>query len=178
LLIKGAIGSLRTQYPFALETTIECRGLLKTDKVAVVRNKKTQEVVAEVRMDEKGLFFTERVATTYVQDMSRPKPLFRGRPFDVATHETRDEQKGILFPERVANTYVEDPNASKPLFGQKKKTLHTHETQNTEEGILFPRRVAETRSVRDKNAAKVQTTGDQKGFFFPRKFWSTDKRKK
>ena len=178
LLIKGAVGSLRAQIPFALETTIECRGWLRTDKVAVVRSKKTKEVVAEVRMDEKGLFFVERVATTYVQDLSRPKPLFRGRPFDVATHETRDEEKGILFPERVANTYVEDPDASKPLFGPKKKTLHTHETRNIDEGILFPKHLTETKSVRDLSAPKIKTQTEEKGIFSRIRFWATDKTKK
>jgi hypothetical protein len=178
LMIKGAIGAVRAQFPFALETTIECRGWLKTDKVAVVRNRKTEEVVAEVRMDEKGIFFTERVAITYVQDMSRPKPLFRGRPFDVATSETRDEEKGIFFTEHVANTYVEDPNAPKPIFGPKKKTLHTHETQDTEEGFLFPKRVTETRSATDRDAPKIKTRGGLKGLIFPQKFWGTDKDKK
>ncbi|WP_143062859.1 hypothetical protein [Bradyrhizobium sp. OK095] len=177
-MIKGAIGSLRAQFPFALETTIECRGLLKTDKVAVVRRKKTQEVVAEVRMDEKGFFFTERVATTYVQDMNRPKPLFRGRPFDVSTSETRDEEKGFLSPMRVANTYIEEPNAPKPLFGPKKKTLHSHQTVNSEEGFLSPRRVTETSSVIDRKAPIIKTRGGERGFFASIKFWGTDKAKK
>jgi hypothetical protein len=178
LLIKGAVGALRSQYPFALETVIERRGWLRTDKVAVVLNKKTQEVLAEVRMDEKGLFFTERVATTYVQDKSRPKPLFRSRPFDVATHETRDEEKGFIFRERVANTYVEDPDAPQPWFGEKKKTLHTHETQNTQEGLLFPQRYTETRSATNPDAPVAKTRTEERGFFSRMKFWSTDKKKK
>ena len=62
LLIKGAIGALRDKFPFALETTIEKRGLLFTDKVAIVRSKKTGEVVAEVKMDTEGFIFTDRVA--------------------------------------------------------------------------------------------------------------------
>lgn len=176
LLIKGAIGSLRAQYPFALETTIECRGLLKTDKVAVVCNKKTREVVAEVRMDEQGLFLTERVATTYIQDMSRPKPLFRGRPFDLATHETRDEEKGVFFRERVANTHVEDPAAPKPAFGPK-KTLHIHETQYVKEGLLFPRWMAETKSATDRDATRISTRENKKGLFLSSRFWSTDRSK-
>jgi len=53
---------LRDQFPFALETTIEKRGLIFTDKVAVVRSKKTREVVAEVKMDTQGFFFVERIA--------------------------------------------------------------------------------------------------------------------
>lgn len=170
--------SATAQYPFALETTIECRGWLTTDKVAVVRNKKTQEVVAEVRMDEKGIFVTERVATTYVQDMSRPEPLFRGRPFDVAISETSDEAKGILFTERVANTYVEDPDAPTPIFGQKKKTLQTHETQNAIEGLLFPKRATQTRSVTDREAPIIKTRGGETGFLFRRKYWDTDKEEK
>ena len=178
LMIKGAVGALRSQYRFPLETTIERRGWLRTDKVAVVRNKKTQDVVAEVRMDEKGIFFTERVATTYVQDLSRPKPLFRSHPFDVATHETRDDEKGFIFKERVANTYVEDPDAPKPWFGEKKKTLHTHETQNTHEGMLFPKRVTETRSATNPDAPVVKTRVAEKGFFSRIKFWSSDKEKR
>ena len=45
-----------------LETTIEQRGLIFTDKVAVVRNRRTGEVVAEVRIDKKGLIFVDKVA--------------------------------------------------------------------------------------------------------------------
>ena len=55
LLIKGAIVALRDQLPFALENTIEQRGIIFTDKVAVVRSKKTGEVVAEVKVNDEGV---------------------------------------------------------------------------------------------------------------------------
>ena len=63
--VKGAIGALRDQFPFALETKIEQRGIIFTDKIAVVRNKRTGEVVAEVRMSE-GSIFLDRIAVAIV----------------------------------------------------------------------------------------------------------------
>lgn len=152
LLIKGALGALKGQFPFAVETGIEKRGILFTDKVAVVRNKTTREVVAEVRMDEKGIFFTERVAVATTPDKKK-------------ISETRDETKGILFPERVARTYSGTP------------AKRTHETRNVTEGILFPTRHAETTSLTDSDPKKVVTKSGKEGLFFVRRFLDTKDKK-
>ncbi|HVK79004.1 MAG TPA: hypothetical protein VM915_00195, partial [Verrucomicrobiae bacterium] len=96
LLIKGAIGAARDQFGFAVDVEIEQRGLIFTDKVAIVRNRKTGEKIAEIQMDEKGLIFTERVAVT--KETKTGKKLA----------ETRDEQKGLIFTQRAARTYSKE----------------------------------------------------------------------
>ena len=93
LLIQGAVGALRDQFPFPLETSIEQRGLIFTDKVAVVRNRRTREVVAEVKMDTEGLIFVNKIAV--VTDKATGDRLSK----------TRENQRGILFPRRTADTY-------------------------------------------------------------------------
>ena len=96
LLIKGAVGALRDQFPFALETTIEQRGWIFTDKVAGVRSKKTGEVVAEVKMNNEGLIFIDRVA---VAIDPRTKQKFS---------KTQEGHEGIVFQQRTADTYNPD----------------------------------------------------------------------
>jgi hypothetical protein len=98
LLIKGAVGALREQFPFALETTIEQRGIIFTDKVAVVRSKKTGEVVAEVKMNEEGFFSVKRVAVAYDP---KTKEKFS---------KTRDGSQGFIFQKRTADTYDAETN--------------------------------------------------------------------
>jgi hypothetical protein len=151
LLIKGAIGALRDQFNFSLDVEIEKRGILFTDKVAVVRSRKHGTKVAEVRMDEKGLFFTERVAIA--TDIKSGKTL----------SETRDETRGILFPERVARTY--DPKTEK----------RTHETSNETQGYFFPHQVAKTENI--KTGAVTETKMEKKGFWFTNWIMRSDRKK-
>lgn len=149
LLIKGAVGALREQFPFALETTIEQRGIIFTDKVAVVRSKKTGEVVAEVKMSEEGFFSVKRVAVAY-----NPKT---GENIS----KTRDGSEGIIFERRTADTYDAETEQ------------RTHRTRMVEKGVIFPKHVAETSS--DADGSKTTTRTKEKGLFFPKKVGETDK---
>jgi hypothetical protein len=149
LLIKGAVGALREQFPFALETTIEQRGFIFTDKVAVVRSKKTGEVVAEVKMNEEGFFSIKRVAVAYDP---KTKEKFS---------KTRDGSEGFIFQKRTADTYDAETNK------------RTHRTKMVERGVIFPKHVAETRGEDD--GSKSTTRIKEKGFFFPKKIAETDK---
>lgn len=151
LLIKGAIGALRDQFPFALEVEIEQRGLIFTDKVAVVRRRRDGNKVAEVRIDEKGLIFTKRVAVA--TDINTGKVI----------SETRDETRGLIFTERFARTYA------------KPSGKRTHETTNEERGIVFPKKYARTENVDTKQV--VDTTTEKRGFFFTRWIMRAGKKK-
>jgi hypothetical protein len=153
LLIKGAVGALRDQFPFALETTIEQRGFIFTDKVAVVRSKKTGEVVAEVKMDNEGLIFVDRVAVAV--DKRSGKTLSK----------TKEGSEGFFFPQRTADSY--DSRSGK----------RTHRTKMVERGIFFPKHVAETRNVSDGTAPKSTTRVREKGLIFPKQVTETDKEK-
>ena len=154
LLIKGAVGSLRDQFPFALETTIEKRGFLFTDKVAVVRNKKTNEIVAEVKMDTQGFFFAERIAVAT----------------NIKTNEkiskTFESIDGFFFPERVATTRNYKSNED------------THKTKIIEEGFLFPEHFAETRSTDKNDHTVIRSTENTRGFIFKDKYTDTNIKKK
>jgi len=148
LLIKGAIGALKGQFPFRLETTIEQRGFVFTDKVAIVRNARTGETVAEVRMDERGFILTERVAlATAVKTGER-----------IST--TRDGREGMFFPKRTADTY------------DSQDRHRTHRTRMVQKGVLVSERVAET-TGRDGKEAVTRTR--TKGTFFPRRVYRTDR---
>lgn len=151
LLIRGAVGALRDRFPFPLETTIEQRGLIFTDTVAVVRNRRTGEVVAEVKMDTEGIIFVDKVAVT-IEHATGDK---------VST--TREASRGFLFPRRTADTHDAET-------GEK-----THRTEIVTKGILFPKRVAETTKVDEPSAAKATTRSVVKGFLFPWKVDETDK---
>lgn len=153
LLIKGAIGALRDRFPFALETTIETRGLLFTDKVAVVRRKTTGEIVAEVKMDNEGFIFVDRVAVA--TDIKTGKRLSK----------TYDDVDGLFFQERVANT--RDESTGK----------HTHKTRNVRKGFIFERTVAETESMENKGQKRTTTETEERGFIFPKRYLKTDKDK-
>lgn len=148
LLIKGAVGALREQFPFALETTIEQRGIIFTDKVAVVRSKKTGEVVAEVKMSEEGFFSVNRVAVAYDP---KTKEKFS---------KTRDGSEGIIFQNRNADTYDAETER------------RTHRTRMVEKGVIFPKHVAGTRN---DDGSKTTTRVKDKGFVFPKKVAETDK---
>ena len=103
LLIKGAIGALRDKYPFALETTIEQRGIIFTDKVAIVRNKETGEIVAEVKMNTEGFISVNRVAVAT----------------DLKTGEktkTYEGVEGFLSPKRIAKTYDADTKLHSNIY--------------------------------------------------------------
>lgn len=149
LLIKGAVGALRDQFPFALETTIEQRGLIFTDKVAVVRSKKTGEVVAEVKMSEEGFFTVNRVAVAYDP---KTKEKFS---------KTKDGTEGIIFQKRTADTYDAETRE------------RTHRTKTVERGVIFTKHVAETRNEAD--GSKATTRVKDKGFIFTKKVAETDK---
>lgn len=118
LLIKGAIGALRDQFPFALEDTIEKRGIIFTDKVAIVRSRKTGETLAEVTMDTEGIIFTKRVAKAV--DVKTCKEL----------NQTREGREGIIFTKRTADSY-----SSKT--GEK-----THRTKMEQKGVIFSKHYA------------------------------------
>ncbi len=151
LLIKGAIGAARDQFNFAIEVQIEKRGILFTDKVAVVRSRRTGEKVAEITMNEKGLFFTERVAVT--------TDLRTGRK----VAETRDDRKGIIFQERVARTF------------DAKSGERTHETTREKRGIIWQEHYARTENLKTKEVS--ETTTHKKGFLWPSKIFNTVKKK-
>ena len=152
LLIRGAIGSLRDQFPFALETTIEQRGFIFTDKVAVVRSKKTGEIVAEVKMDTQGFFFVERIAVA---------TNFKTKEKISKTFESVD---GFFFPERTATTRNYDSNEN------------THKTKIVEEGFFFPKHFAETRRI-DEDSTVIRSKEGSRGFIFKKKYTDTDKKR-
>ena len=150
LLMKGAVGALRDQFPFALETTIEQRGLIFTDKVAVVRSKKTREVVAEVKMDVEGFIFVDRVAVaTSVKTGER-------------LSKTYDGVDGFFFQERAAETYD---------FRSREMS---HVTKNVERGLIFPRTVAETRATGAGGRERTTTERRRRGFIFEEDYLETD----
>jgi len=151
LLIKGAIGALRDHFPFPLETKIEHRGIIFTDKVAVVRSRRTQEVVAEVKMDSEGMIFVDRVALAI-----DPKTGAR-------LSRTREGQEGIVFTNRTADSY---DNSGK----------RTHRTRMVERGIIFPERIAKT-TPEAANKDKVLTRIRDKGIIFKNVAAETDKDK-
>lgn len=152
LLIKGAIGALRDKFPFALEATIEQRGIIFTDKVAVVRGKKSGDVVAEVKMGDHGIILTERVATAI-----DPKT---GKEFS----RTKDGQEGIIFTKRTADTY--DSSTGR----------HTHRTKMIEKGVIFPKHIAETKSRDNPTAPVTHTTVESKGWLFVKEFFRSVKK--
>lgn len=101
-------------------------------------------------MDDKGIFFTERVAvTTDVRTGQK-------------TAETRDEKKGVFFPERAARTY------------DKKSGKRTHETTNEERGIVFKERYARTENL--DSGSVSETRSEKKGWFWPRRIFRSDKK--
>jgi DNA-binding winged helix-turn-helix (wHTH) protein len=136
LLIKAAVGALRDSFPFPLQTTIEKRGFIFTDKVAVVRNRRTGDIVAEVKMDESGFIFTERVATAY-------SPATKER---IGT--TYDRVEGFIFEQRVAKTHDGTGNL-------------THVTRSEKRGFLFQHNVAVTRRS-DNSGSPIESTGGSK----------------
>jgi len=151
LLIFGAVGALRDTFHFALETTIEQRGLLFTDKVAVVRNKRTGEIVAEVKMDTAGLIFVDKIAVA--SDYKTGKKL----------STTRDGSRGLIFPKRTADTF------------QAGTGTRTHRTEMVSKGILCPARVAETTRTDQTDEGKTVTRTAIRGLFFRREVDETDK---
>lgn len=146
LLIKGAIGALRDQVHFPLETTIEQRGILFTDKVAVVRNLRTGDVVAEVTMKEKGIFSVERIAVTVDKRDGESREIAR----------TRDGSRGIFNPERTADTYSSEMRE------------RTHRTRMAERGVFSPKRFAETQRE-SGDSQPIMTRGRVKGIFLPKR---------
>ena len=141
LLLKGAIGALRDEFKFALEATIEQRGIIFTDKVAVVRSKKTGEIVAEVKMTEKGILSTTRLAVATRKDDG------------AVIGETHDGSRGIFFPKRTADTYQGGDR--------------THRTEAVQRGLLVPRTSIET--TRSDGSRVANVVERQKGTFFPKR---------
>ncbi len=152
LLIKGAVGALRDHVAFPLEATIEQRGVLFTDKVAVVRNRRTGEVVAEVTMKERGILSVERIAVTADKR--------GGASSEIA--QTRDGSRGIFFPERTADTYRTGSDE------------RTHRTREVDRGIIFRERLARTERESGGSRA-VETRERTKGMFFPRRSIVSDR---
>jgi hypothetical protein len=155
LLIKGAIGALRDQFDFPLETKIEQRGIILTDKVAVVRNKKTGEIVATVTMDDQGIILPKRVAIA-----TEPKS-------NKLISKTTEGTKGIVLQQRTAETYDMD------------KRKHTHVTTIEETGIVFKKHYARTVSKdtppSEDNITRILKKGN---IFFPKYVAETDKEKR
>ena len=138
---------------YALETTIEKRGFLFTDKVAVVRSKKTREVVAEVKMDTQGFIFDERVAVaTNIKTKEKISKTF-------------ESVDGFLFPERTATTKDYKTNTA------------THITKIVEEGFLFPERFSETRSVDHNDSTVTRSKENTRGIIFKENYVDTNKKK-
>jgi len=156
LLIKGAIGALRDKFPFPLETTIEKRGILFTDKVAVVRNKINDEAVAEIIMDKEGIIFEKRIAKA--TDLRTRQEISR----------TKEGKQGlienIINPKRVVDTYDS---------GSKRRT---HRTQMEKKGVIWEKHFAQTTSF-DHPKATIITTTETKGVFFPKRKLQTNKPK-
>ncbi|GAB1473149.1 hypothetical protein MASR2M69_05900 [Bacteroidota bacterium] len=144
---------MRDLFPFALETTIEQRGFLFTDKVAVVRSKKTREIVAEVKMDTQGFFFVERIAVA---------TNFKTKEKISKTFESVD---GFFFPERTATTR------------DLKSNKDTHKTKIVEEGFFFPKHFAETRSTDKNDDTVIRSKENERGLFFKEKYTATNKMK-
>lgn len=122
-LIQGAIGALRDQFPFPLETAIEKRGVLVKDKVAVVRNRRTGQVVAEVTVGSQGILVKKRVAT--VTNMKTKERVSK----------TEHGSHGIIFPQPTVDTY------------DAKRRQMTHRSKVVQRGIIRPTKVMETQSV-------------------------------
>lgn len=156
LLIKGAIGALRDKFPFPLETTIEKRGILFTDKVAVVRNKINDEAVAEITMDKEGIIFEKRIAKA--TDLRTRQEISR----------TKEGKQGlienIINPKRVVDTYDS---------GSKRRT---HRTQMEKKGVIWEKHFAQTTPF-DHPKATIITTTETKGVFFPKRKLQTNKPK-
>jgi predicted RNA-binding Zn-ribbon protein involved in translation (DUF1610 family) len=149
LLIKGAIGAARDQFGFPIDVEIAPKGIIFPQKVAVIKNRKTGEKVAEIRMREDGIFLTERVAITTNTQSNK------------VVSKTRDEKKGIIFTERAAKTY------------QTSDGKRTHETTNKERGLFLKEKFAETENLTTGN--KSVTKDVKKGFFFTKWFVKSDK---
>jgi hypothetical protein len=150
LLIKGAIGALKGQFRFPLETTIEAKGIFFPQKVATVRNRHTNEVVAEVRMTDEGIFDVHRIAEVTLKESGEK------------ISKTREAQEGFFVQQKVADTF--DKSGAK-----------THRTRNVEKGIFFPKRMTETHSIKNPNAPPAITKTRDKGFLFPKRVSDTDK---
>ena len=142
---------LRDQFPFAPETTIEQHGIFSPEKVAVVRGRKSGDIVTAVRMTEEGFFDVDRVAeATSKQTGER-------------LSRNRDGTKGVFLLERVANTYDN-------------KGHKAHETIRKQEDIFFPKHFTETQRT-DPNSTPTRTTTRTKGILFPQMFSNTDKKR-
>ena len=153
LLIKAALGALRERYPFAIEATIEQQRSILTaglfpQKVVVVRNRKTGEIVSRMTMENGIPFFAEeRTAVAFDRGGKR-------------LSETRDKIRGpleqILDPGRVAETRDTRGN-----------TTHESRARTTRE--IFPKPFVETARVKpsifgnvpdgEKSTTSIKTTG-------------------
>jgi len=102
-------------------------------------------------MDDKGIFFTERVAVTTDVKTGR------------RTAETHEGQKGIFFTERTARTY------------DKESGKRTHETTNEERGLVFRERYTRTENIETGRVS--ETRAEKKGLFWPRRIFRSDKKK-
>ncbi|HEX2838948.1 MAG TPA: hypothetical protein VHN77_12570 [Phycisphaerales bacterium] len=120
LAFQAAINALRDEFPFAIYVEYEKRGILSREVVAVIRGKRSNDVVAEVKMQEEGIFITERVAVS--KDAKTNKEIAR----------TREEKVGFVLKE----------NAAKTQDSRTRKTTHT--TKMEKKGVIEPRVVPTT----------------------------------
>jgi len=131
------------------------RGIIPTDKVAVVRNKKTGEIVARVTMDDLGLLLPNRVAIA--TDFKSNKRISK----TTEANRLRD------FQQRAAETYDMD------------KRKHTHVTTIEETGGVckkhYPRTVSKDTSSLEDTITRILKKGN---ILFPKYVAKTDKEKR
>ena len=138
LLISGAITSAKDHFRFPVKAVIESRGLIFSDKVAVIYNKKTGEAVAEVTMEDSGIIFETREAV--LRDKT-----------NLTISKTREGYEGILSSKRVGDTYTANDH------------LKTHRTRTITKGIIIPKKVQESENL--KTGRKTKTKKATKGIF-------------
>lgn len=72
LLISGAIGAFRKRFPGDLNVVVETKTHVITEKIAVVSVVETDDVVAEVKLCDDGIFSSERTAVAYDPKTQEP----------------------------------------------------------------------------------------------------------
>lgn len=65
LLVSGAVAALRKRFPGDLNVIVETKTRTITEKIAVVSKVENDEVVAEVKLCDDGVFSSERAAVAY-----------------------------------------------------------------------------------------------------------------
>ena len=65
LLVNGAVAALRKRFPGDLNVAVETKTRVISEKIVVVSNVETDEVLAEVMLCDDGVFSSERAAVAY-----------------------------------------------------------------------------------------------------------------